>query len=157
MTAKNGSSEVVSTVAMWTIRCVSSSSTLVLIFGRSRGKEVFIYWGWVPSLTGSPMTLSLCISVQIFSRPSMETNRHTGQSKRHAGQTKRRTGQSKRHTGQPNIHAGQPNRHAGQSNTHTGQSKRHNGQSKIHAGQSNRHTAPPSVPKTSKIKNSSSS
>jgi len=39
MTANNGSFEVVSKVAMWTIRSVSSSSTLVLIFGRSRGER----------------------------------------------------------------------------------------------------------------------
>ena len=47
MTVKNGSFEVLSTVAMWTSQSVSSSSTLVLIFGRSRGEKAFIYWGWV--------------------------------------------------------------------------------------------------------------
>jgi hypothetical protein len=47
MTVKNGSFEAASTVAMRTIQSVNSSSTLVLIFGCSREKEVFIYWGWV--------------------------------------------------------------------------------------------------------------
>lgn len=42
----------------------------------------------IPSLTGSPLTLNLCISVQIFSRPSMETNRHAGQSNRHTSNSK---------------------------------------------------------------------
>jgi hypothetical protein len=91
MTVKNGSFEVVSTVAMCTIQSVSSSSTLVLIFGRSRVEEAFIrimglgsavVLCLVPSLTDSSLTLHLSISFQIFSTPSMETNRNDGQSNR---------------------------------------------------------------------------
>jgi hypothetical protein len=39
MTVKKGSFEVVSTVVMWTIPSVSSTCTLFLIFGRSRGER----------------------------------------------------------------------------------------------------------------------
>ena len=47
MTVDDSPFEVVSTVAMWTVQSVSSSSTLVLMFGCSRGKELFKYCGWV--------------------------------------------------------------------------------------------------------------